>query len=49
MKPNALLFAGHSENFLYVSKALHLLGKTVYELKDHMSATARAKSEVAIV
>lgn len=34
MKPNALLFAGHSENFLYVSKALHLLGKTVYELKD---------------
>ena len=49
MKPNALLFAGHSENFLYVSKALHLLGKTVYELKDHMKAPARAKSEVATV
>lgn len=32
MKPNALLFAGHSENFLYVSDALKLRGKTVYEL-----------------
>jgi chemotaxis protein methyltransferase CheR len=49
MKPNALLFAGHSENFLYVSKALHLLGKTVYELKDHMTAPVRAKSEVATI
>ena len=34
MKPNALLFAGHSENFLYISKDLHLRGKTVYELKQ---------------
>jgi chemotaxis protein methyltransferase CheR len=34
MKPHALLFAGHSENFLYVSDALHLRGKTVYELSD---------------
>jgi chemotaxis protein methyltransferase CheR len=32
MKPDALLFAGHSENFLYVSDALRLRGKTVYEL-----------------
>ncbi|MFJ9452879.1 MULTISPECIES: CheR family methyltransferase [unclassified Herbaspirillum] len=32
MKPHALLFAGHSENFLYVSDALKLKGKTVYEL-----------------
>ena len=32
MKDNALLFAGHSENFLYVSDALKLRGKTVYEL-----------------
>jgi chemotaxis protein methyltransferase CheR len=32
MKPHALLFAGHSENFLYVSDALRLRGKTVYEL-----------------
>ncbi|HQN64411.1 MAG TPA: CheR family methyltransferase [Methylophilus sp.] len=34
MKPHALLFAGHSENFLYVSDALRLRGKTVYELAD---------------
>jgi chemotaxis protein methyltransferase CheR len=32
MKSDALLFAGHSENFLYVSDALKLRGKTVYEL-----------------
>jgi chemotaxis protein methyltransferase CheR len=32
MKPDALLFAGHSENFLYVSESLRLRGKTVYEL-----------------
>jgi chemotaxis protein methyltransferase CheR len=32
MKPHALLFAGHSENFLYVSDALRLRGKTVYQL-----------------
>ena len=32
MKPQGLLFAGHSENFLYVSDTLKLRGKTVYEL-----------------
>lgn len=32
MKPHALLFAGHSENFLYVSNDFQLLGKTVYAL-----------------
>jgi chemotaxis protein methyltransferase CheR len=34
MKPHGLLFAGHSENFLYVSDALKLRGKTVYELDE---------------
>jgi chemotaxis protein methyltransferase CheR len=34
MKPDALLFAGHSENFLYVSDSLRLRGKTVYELNQ---------------
>ena len=34
MKPDALLFAGHSENFLYVSESLKLRGKTVYELDE---------------
>lgn len=38
MKPHALLFAGHSENFLYVSNAFHLRGKTVYELSDGKNA-----------
>jgi chemotaxis protein methyltransferase CheR len=32
MKPDGILFAGHSENFLYVSDAFRLRGKTVYEL-----------------
>jgi chemotaxis protein methyltransferase CheR len=36
MKPDALLFAGHSENFLYVSDALRLRGKTVYELNSRV-------------
>jgi chemotaxis protein methyltransferase CheR len=40
MKPHALLFAGHSENFMYVSNAFKLRGKTVYELAaSHMRAT----------
>lgn len=38
MKPHGLLFAGHSENFLYVSNAFHLRGKTVYELSDGKNA-----------
>ena len=44
MKPHALLFAGHSENFLYVSDDLHLRGKTVYELKtnEHKSRVKTA-------
>lgn len=33
MQADSLLFAGHSENFLYVSDQLQLLGKTVYQLK----------------
>ncbi len=38
MKPDGLLFAGHSENFLYVSDALRLRGKTVYELQSQLQA-----------
>jgi chemotaxis protein methyltransferase CheR len=38
MKSHALLFAGHSENFLYVSNEFHLRGKTVYELKQNHHA-----------
>ncbi len=42
MKPDALLFAGHSENFLYVSDAFKLRGKTVYELDPIRGAGHRA-------
>ena len=37
MKPHALLFAGHSENFTYISNAFKLRGKTVYELSHGTS------------
>lgn len=40
MKQDAILFAGHSENFLYVSDAFKLRGKTVYEL-DASRLTSR--------
>lgn len=43
MKPDALLFAGHSENFLYVSDSLKLRGKTVYELDDKRGAPKAAQ------
>jgi chemotaxis protein methyltransferase CheR len=32
MKPGGLLFAGHSENFSYLTQAFALRGQTVYEL-----------------
>jgi chemotaxis protein methyltransferase CheR len=32
MKPDGLLFAGHSENFSYISDAFKLRGQTVYTL-----------------
>jgi chemotaxis protein methyltransferase CheR len=45
MKPDALLFAGHSENFLYVSDAFKLRGKTVYELDPTPAGMRRAVSD----
>ncbi|MBI3285990.1 MAG: chemotaxis protein CheR [Burkholderiales bacterium] len=44
MKQDALLFAGHSENFLYVSDDFKLKGKTVYELASAHVANVRAGS-----
>src|SRR5690606_15019555 len=35
LKPDGILFAGHSENFLFVCDAFRLRGKTVYELDPH--------------
>lgn len=45
LKPDGLLFAGHSENFLYVSDAFTLRGKTVYELA---STPHRAVDAIAV-
>lgn len=41
MKPQGLLFAGHSENFMYASDAFRLRGKTVYELEPRHGGAAR--------
>ena len=38
MKPDGLLFAGHSESFLQVTKAWSLRGKTVYEIAPEIRA-----------
>lgn len=46
MKPDALLFAGHSENFLYVSNLFKLRGKTVYELETNAVANGVASSRL---
>ncbi|MCG6656207.1 protein-glutamate O-methyltransferase CheR [Halomonas campisalis] len=34
LKPDGLLFAGHSENFSYISKVFKLRGQTVYTLAE---------------
>jgi chemotaxis protein methyltransferase CheR len=39
MKPDGLLFAGHSENFLYVTKAFALRAKTVYQVAGQQRLT----------
>jgi len=41
MKPDGLLFAGHSENFLYATDAFKLRGKTVYELDSRHSGARK--------
>ncbi|KXS39164.1 MAG: chemotaxis protein methyltransferase CheR [Halomonadaceae bacterium T82-2] len=43
LKPDGLLFAGHSENFSYISKAFRLRGQTVYELADSASSRAAVR------
>lgn len=40
MKPHALLFAGHSENFSFASRTLRLRGQTVYELASERGKVA---------
>ena len=41
MKPQALLFAGHSENFTFAQQALRLRGQTVYGLAESMAKGTR--------
>ncbi|GAB5098343.1 CheR family methyltransferase [Caballeronia sp. LP006] len=48
MKPGGLLFAGHSENFTYVSQAFRLRGQTVYELTRDMKNAGAAKQTKAL-
>ncbi len=43
MKPHALLFAGHSENFTYISNVFKLRGKTVYALNDLAAKSTKIK------
>ena len=43
MKPDALLFAGHSENFQYASSAFKLRGKTVYQLANPAMGNTSAR------
>jgi len=43
MKPDALLFAGHSENFMYATQAFRLRGRTVYELDPAHGGARRIK------
>ncbi|WP_245704030.1 CheR family methyltransferase [Modicisalibacter muralis] len=42
LKPDGLLFAGHSENFSYISQAFRLRGQTVYERADSSSSRSSA-------
>lgn len=42
LKPNGLLFAGHSENFSYISPEFKLRGQTVYTLAANTSAAKKA-------
>ena len=44
MKPDGLLFAGHSENFTYVTRSFKLRGQTVYELTHDRAPRATTMS-----
>lgn len=48
MKPHGLLFAGHSENFSYVTDAFKLRQKTVYELAAYRRASNSATSSGSV-
>jgi len=41
LKHDGLLFAGHSENFMYATDSFKLRGKTVYELGSRQGSTRK--------
>jgi len=43
-KPGGLLFAGHSENFTYVTQSFRLRGQTVYELTRDVAPGTRPRA-----
>ena len=45
LKPDGLLFAGHSENFTYATHAFQLRGKTVYELSSQVHCNKGATAQ----
>jgi chemotaxis protein methyltransferase CheR len=47
VKPGGLLFAGHSENFTYVTQSFRLRGQTVYELTRDAAPSASANARTA--
>ena len=40
LKPDGLMFAGHSENFSYITRSLRLRGQTVYTLASTQASTS---------
>jgi len=44
MRPEGLLYAGHSENFYQAEAYFRLRGKTVYELSPQLKAAQADKS-----
>jgi chemotaxis protein methyltransferase CheR len=48
LKPDGILFAGHSENFTYVTHAFRLRAQTVYELTGARPAAAAAAAPARV-
>jgi chemotaxis protein methyltransferase CheR len=47
LKPDGILFAGHSENFTYVTRSFRLRGQTVYELAGSSAAVRNSSATSA--
>ena len=49
LKPGGLLFAGHSENFTYISQDFRLRGQTVYEWGPGLAAQAAKMQKIRVL